>query len=178
MNKVAKGILCLALGVAAIAVSAGENSYVGANNGDWDADSNWSLGVKPTADDDVVVDRAVVASGMNPLVAKSIIIANGGALTVGAAGMTDIHPSVAVIGDFTLNGNATFSIFAGPTNDTHDFRTGGATVSVGGAFDWQFDDIFDLIHSKKTLVANNNHQPIRKGRQRFVVNGCPGCLHG
>lgn len=33
--------------------------------------------------------------------------------------------------------------------------------SVGGTFDWQFDDIFDLIHSKKTLVANNNHKPIR-----------------
>ena len=33
--------------------------------------------------------------------------------------------------------------------------------SVGGAFDWQFDDIFDLIHSKKVLVANNNHKPIR-----------------
>ena len=33
--------------------------------------------------------------------------------------------------------------------------------SVGGSFDWQFDDIFDLIHSKKTLVANNNHKPIR-----------------
>ena len=33
--------------------------------------------------------------------------------------------------------------------------------TVGGAFDWQFDDIFDLIHSKKTLVANNNHKPIR-----------------
>ena len=33
--------------------------------------------------------------------------------------------------------------------------------SVGGTFDWQFDDIFDLIHSKRTLVANNNHQPIR-----------------
>ena len=27
--------------------------------------------------------------------------------------------------------------------------------------DWQFDDIYDLIHAKKTLVANNNHQPIR-----------------
>ena len=33
--------------------------------------------------------------------------------------------------------------------------------SVGGSFDWQFDDIFDLIHAKKTLVANNNHKPIR-----------------
>ena len=33
--------------------------------------------------------------------------------------------------------------------------------SVGGSFDWQFDDIFDLIHSKKVLVANNNHKPIR-----------------
>lgn len=27
--------------------------------------------------------------------------------------------------------------------------------------DWEFDDIYDLIHAKKTLVANNNHQPIR-----------------
>ena len=28
--------------------------------------------------------------------------------------------------------------------------------------DWEFDDIYDLIHAKKTLVANNNHQPIRE----------------
>ena len=27
--------------------------------------------------------------------------------------------------------------------------------------DWDFDTIYDLIHSKRTLVANNNHQPIR-----------------
>ena len=27
--------------------------------------------------------------------------------------------------------------------------------------DWEFDSIYDFIHSKKTLVANNNHQPIR-----------------
>lgn len=27
--------------------------------------------------------------------------------------------------------------------------------------DWEFDDIYDLIHSKRTLIANNNHQPIR-----------------
>ena len=27
--------------------------------------------------------------------------------------------------------------------------------------DWDFDAIYDLIHSKKTLVANNNHQIIR-----------------
>ena len=28
--------------------------------------------------------------------------------------------------------------------------------------DWDFDAIYDLIHSKHVLVANNNHQPIRK----------------
>lgn len=28
--------------------------------------------------------------------------------------------------------------------------------------DWELDDIYDLIHSKKVLVANNNHQPIRE----------------
>lgn len=27
--------------------------------------------------------------------------------------------------------------------------------------DWELDDIYDLIHSKKVLTANNNHQPIR-----------------
>ena len=27
--------------------------------------------------------------------------------------------------------------------------------------DWDFDAIYDLIHAKRTLVANNNHQPIR-----------------
>lgn len=27
--------------------------------------------------------------------------------------------------------------------------------------DWDFDAIYDFIHAKKTLVANNNHQPIR-----------------
>jgi len=28
--------------------------------------------------------------------------------------------------------------------------------------DWDFDAIYDLIHSKHVLVANNNHQPIRE----------------
>lgn len=28
--------------------------------------------------------------------------------------------------------------------------------------DWDFDAIYDLIHSKRVLVANNNHQPIRE----------------
>ena len=28
--------------------------------------------------------------------------------------------------------------------------------------DWDFDSIYDLIHSKRVLVANNNHQPIRE----------------
>ncbi len=27
--------------------------------------------------------------------------------------------------------------------------------------DWEIDDIYDFIHSKKVLIANNNHQPIR-----------------
>ena len=29
------------------------------------------------------------------------------------------------------------------------------------SLDWQFDDLYDLIHSKRTLVANNNHQALR-----------------
>lgn len=39
-----------------------------------------------------------------------------------------------------------------------DHQTGGTWKRT---LDWQFDDIYDLIHSKKVLVANNNHQPIR-----------------
>lgn len=27
--------------------------------------------------------------------------------------------------------------------------------------DWHFDELYDLIHSKKVLVANNNHRPMR-----------------
>lgn len=27
--------------------------------------------------------------------------------------------------------------------------------------DWRIDELYDLIHAKRTLVANNNHQPIR-----------------
>ena len=27
--------------------------------------------------------------------------------------------------------------------------------------DWQFDDIYDLIHARRTLVANNNHKSLR-----------------
>lgn len=29
------------------------------------------------------------------------------------------------------------------------------------SFDWEFDDIYDLIHSKRVLVANNNHKALR-----------------
>ena len=32
----------------------------------------------------------------------------------------------------------------------------------GKSMNWEFDDIYDFIHAKKTLVANNNHQPIRE----------------
>lgn len=28
-------------------------------------------------------------------------------------------------------------------------------------FDWEYDEIYDLIHSKKVLVANNNHKKLR-----------------
>ena len=38
-----------------------------------------------------------------------------------------------------------------------DWKTGEAAEP----FDWEFDDIYDLIHSKRTLVANNNHRAIR-----------------
>lgn len=41
--------------------------------------------------------------------------------------------------------------------DHTEHRGGRWTRSL----DWEFDDIYDLIHARKTLVANNNHQLIR-----------------
>lgn len=40
---------------------------------------------------------------------------------------------------------------------SHDKATGKAVSDL----DWEFDDIYDLIHSKKALVANNNHAGCR-----------------
>ena len=41
--------------------------------------------------------------------------------------------------------------------------------------DWEFDDIYDFIHSKKTLVANNNHQPIREKEDiQLLQRNLPG----
>ena len=117
---------------AVLAACAADNTYTGTAGGDWDTDTNWSRGTKPTADDDVIIAKAVAATGANALAAKSLTINNGGTLIVGALGMTDIHPSVAVAQNFTLNGNATFTIYAGPTNDTYTLATGGARVTVGG----------------------------------------------
>lgn len=123
----------LSLGFALLSCGAafgGTNTFTG--SGDWDTDGNWSLGRKPTAEDDVVIAKTVTASGANELVAGSLTINNGGKLTVGAAGMADIHPQVTVTGDFTMNGNAQFVIYAGATNEVYDLIRGGARVTVGG----------------------------------------------
>ena len=42
------------------------------------------------------------------------------------------HPYLAVGGDFTMEGSSAFAIHAGPADETHDYTTGGAKVSVGG----------------------------------------------
>lgn len=121
----AKRVLAIAGAVfAALAVRAAENTFTGAAGADWDTDTHWSLGFKPMADDDVIIAKAVVATGANALHAKSLTINNGGTLTVGAMGMTDIHPSVAIADNFTLNGNAKFTIYAGLTNYTYTLATG------------------------------------------------------
>ena len=36
------------------------------------------------------------------------------------------------------------------------------TGKVCRDLDWEFDDIYDLVHAKHVLVANNNHLPIRE----------------
>ncbi len=41
----------------------------------------------------------------------------------------------------------------------HAQHKGGKWVRT---LDWELDDIYDFIHSKRVLVANNNHQPIRE----------------
>jgi hypothetical protein len=42
------------------------------------------------------------------------------------------HPYLAVGGDFTMEGSSALAIHAGPADETHDFTTGGAKVTVGG----------------------------------------------
>ena len=161
MRKIAVGLAVLAV---ALGAQAAVNEYMGAANGDWDDDKNWSAGTKPRADDDVAISAAVVASGASELVAKSLTLATGGSLTVGQAGMTDIHPSVTVTGDFTLNGNATFAIFAGPTNDTHDFRTGGATVTVGGTFALNdTSKVLPCVHRRSDTGAKDDNVLLSTG---------------
>ncbi len=40
-------------------------------------------------------------------------------------------------------------------------RFDAKTKSWQRTLDWEFDSIYDFIHSRRVLVANNNHQPIR-----------------
>ena len=47
--------------------------------------------------------------------------------------------------------------FDGEWEHAHREKVGTWTRTL----DWEFDDIYDFIHSKRVLVANNNHQPIR-----------------
>ena len=36
------------------------------------------------------------------------------------------------------------------------------TDAEGRPFDWRLDELYDLVHSRKALVVNNNHKPIRE----------------
>ena len=131
MRKIAVGLAVLAV---ALGAKAAENSYIGAKDGDWDTDSNWSLERTPTSDDEVFIGNlSVKATGAKTLAAKSLTILGSGSLTVGAENMIDIHPEIAIVGNLTLNDSARLTVYAGMTNaTTHTFATGGATVTVGG----------------------------------------------
>ena len=48
-----------------------------------------------------------------------------------------------------------------PINIWFDGEWDHIDKDCGGTFDWEFDDIFDLIHSRRALVANNNHRAPR-----------------
>ncbi len=106
--------------------------FTGAAGGDWHTAANWDAGMVPTSANGVVISKAVVASGSNALEAASLTINDGGSLTIGRKTMNDIHPELTVVGDLTMNGNATMTIYAGPTNEFRTFAMGGAKVTVGG----------------------------------------------
>ena len=46
-------------------------------------------------------------------------------------------------------------------NEMTDAQFNARTGQWERTLDWKFDEIYDFIHARKTLVANNNHQPIR-----------------
>lgn len=43
----------------------------------------------------------------------------------------------------------------------HDVKDANSKGMAVPPLDWEFDDIYDLIHSKRVLVANNNHKALR-----------------
>lgn len=46
---------------------------------------------------------------------------------------------------------------------------------IAPRLDWQFDDLYDLIHGRHVLVGNNNHQPMREKEDiQFFERDLPG----
>lgn len=137
-----KKLLPLWIATASMALSAAENSFVGATGGDWFTPENWSLSSVPTIEDDVIIDNlSVNASGA--ITAGSITI-NGenGALTIGDnASRPMVNAQIAE--NLTISQASKLYVYAGEMADLSPFGEGeeaasaalydsANTISVGG----------------------------------------------
>ena len=130
-------------------VIAQTNSYTGANNGDWNTATNWSLGLVPTSNQDVVIPSGKTVT----------ISANSFAKTVSISGTLKMDNAITltVSGNFTVNtggsylmptgsGLATLIVYGNYINNgTTDFWK--STVVIVG----------DLLSPSTSELQNNGN---------------------
>ena len=116
-SKVTAAVLPLFVGLLATlfvySASAETNNYIGADQGYWCDDANWSLGHAPTSGEDVTLASAKTVYATNSIAVNSLTLSAGTldiANTYSAVGFT-----VTVAGDVTLSGSAEMYLRPGTT---------------------------------------------------------------
>lgn len=135
-------VLAVATAFCCSSLFAEENKYIGANDGSWFDDANWSLTRAPEASDDVVIEsRTVVATDTasltkeEPIKVNSLTL-NGANLTIGDKS-THVHPVIA--GDVTLTGRSFLTVCAGEIPES------------------KYDEVFDTeVHTLAGIRAAAN----------------------
>jgi hypothetical protein len=125
----------LVLMLAASTVAAGTVSWVG-GSGDWDAPGNWSSGILPGQDDDVLIDLP-------------------GNLTITHSSGTHLVKSIQCQEDFVLSGGSlsvsTAAQFAAAFSLSSGTLAGSGDVTITGVLNWTFGT---MSGTGKTIIAS------------------------
>lgn len=115
--------------------------WINPNGGDWNTASNWSTGVLPTADQDVIIDIAVTnpithsagTTQIKSLTSTQPFMLSGGALTI--SGPLQIDNDVSFTGgSLTTGGEITLNVPGNLTvNSAIDAGTNALTFNVAGS---------------------------------------------